>query len=176
MKKLLITLFSALVLAGCANDPYKIDPVATAKAQWEVGELIFKEEPHFENSRYRKFLGITDAGQVLIQEFYTRSGKKATNPFLVSSIEAAKLDGGSFEREIDGVMILWYENGQKALEGNFQKGKVQGVFREWHDNGQKSLEGHVKNNTEVGVWRERDKKGNLTKEIDHGYPEDKPEN
>lgn len=83
MKKLLL-LFSVFLLTACANDPYKIDPVATAKAPWKVGEIVLEEKigiigveesnesnPSIRPIRKKRvFQGITIDGYFIVQEFY----------------------------------------------------------------------------------------------------------
>ena len=39
---------------------------------------------------------------------------------------------------------MWYESGQKAVEGNWKDGKLNGLVVEWHENGQKLMEANYK--------------------------------
>lgn len=71
MTKLFTVLFCTLViaLAGCVNNSLKVDPVATAKARWEVGEIIIEKGNCGKIEYYRKFLGVTESGLALVQDF-----------------------------------------------------------------------------------------------------------
>lgn len=178
MKKLLITLFSILILAGCSTIeenalPYKIDRIATASAPWKLGEKILEEECIFDaiySECYRVFLGVMESGQVLVQEFYLND-LKATDPFFVQSIHAAKLPLGSglMASKVDGVFIVWHDNGQKWLEGNMQNGEKDGIWTYWNMDGQKAEERHYQNGDKVGIWRVWNRSG-LVQEIDYGNP------
>ncbi len=41
-----------------------------------------------------------------------------------------------------GPRVLWYGNGQKLAEGEYQNGKQRGVATAWHQNGQKRIVEH----------------------------------
>ena len=66
----------------------------------------------------------------------------------------------------NGVMTLWYDNGQKQLESNWKGGKQVGLSTAWHENGQKSFEANYKDNKKDGLstaWYEsgqKERKGN----------------
>lgn len=67
----MVTLFSVLILAGCANDPYKIDSVATANAPWKVGEIIDDQYDCLaEEWCHQVFLGMLADNRALVQVFY----------------------------------------------------------------------------------------------------------
>lgn len=150
MKKLFAVLFCSLVIAGYAfaDEPsYEIDPVATANAPWKVGEKIIKEGSCLGEKNYRKFLGVTQSGLALVQNFYS-SGKKFTNPFLIPVRNADKNTEDLCMRGMEGDYTVWYENGQKALECRYKDMEPFGLCRFW------------------------DKKGNLVGEKDYGDPKD----
>lgn len=51
-----------------------------------------------------------------------------------------------------GVWTSWYPNGQKKLEGRYDKDVPTGKFSWWHDNGQKSLQAHYREGKKHGSW------------------------
>lgn len=147
MKKLSIALLSALMLAGCANDPYKIDPVATANAQWTVGDrvVVYSNCPSIiANSDicYGVFLGVTTKGNALLQDHYD-TDEKLTDPYeypfdidLIKNPNSKKFN--SYHPE--GSWIRYYKNGQKMDEVNYTNGQINGLSRQWHENGQLAIE------------------------------------
>ena len=51
-----------------------------------------------------------------------------------------------------GVWTSWYANGQKKLEGQYEKDVPTGKFTWWHENGQKSLQAHYRDGKKHGSW------------------------
>lgn len=175
MMKLFAVLFCTLILAGCkqvgsvdcedqrvtcslspANiNTYEIDPVATAKAPWKVGERIV-EEGRFECldlDYYREFLGVTQSGLALVQDFYL-TGEKFTNPFLMTVTDDEGNTQDSCPKDIEGNYVQWYKNGQKKGEVNFENGKQKGLMIAWYENGQKRVEVNFVNGKEEGCKTE----------------------
>ena len=61
----------------------------------------------------------------------------------------------------NGLMIEWYENGQKSGEGTLKDGKPDGLVIEWHENGQKDSEAIYRNGRKIGLettWHENGQK------------------
>lgn len=175
MMKLFAVLFCTLILAGCkqvwsvdcedqrvtcslgpANiNTYEIVPVATAKAPWKVGERIV-EEGRFECldlDYYREFLGVTQSGLALVQDFYL-TGEKFTNPFLMTVTDDEGNTQDSCPKDIEGNYVQWYKNGQKKGEVNFENGRKEGLSTTWYDNGQKRVEVNFVNGKEKGCKTE----------------------
>lgn len=150
MKKLLIALFGALVLAGCATKDgnalsYEIDPIATANAPWEVGTKIGSPTPCHENLYCDLvYLGTLKDGRVLVQRFYP-SGNEYSSPY-------AAILANNNEALPDGIVTYWYESGERGSEGLFQNGKREGIWLTWHENGQLGIEGNFQNDKKEGPW------------------------
>lgn len=134
MRKRLIALFSVLVLGGCAirgeNTPtYEIDAAATANAPWEVGENMGNVACESKEPCDRIFWGITTDGKEPVQIFFA-NGSKHTDPYLNIPWDGIRsADGGvRLSPMIDGLFVVWYENGQKDFEGflKMMKWKVFG--------------------------------------------------
>lgn len=88
MKKLLIALFSVLLMAGCASKNatmlgYEMDPVATANALWKEGDVIIQTSITLGDNVAREvrrvFLGVTTKGHYVVQEFYNNTDIQATS-------------------------------------------------------------------------------------------------
>ena len=61
----------------------------------------------------------------------------------------------------NGLIIGWYENGQKGEVKNYKDGKLNGLCTEWYENGQKKVEGTWKDGKEDGLntfWYENGQK------------------
>ena len=59
----------------------------------------------------------------------------------------------------DGLVTIWYKNGQKRSEGTYKDGKEDGLFTVWDENGQKRSEGTYKDGKEDGLWTHWDNEG-----------------
>jgi antitoxin component YwqK of YwqJK toxin-antitoxin module len=51
-----------------------------------------------------------------------------------------------------GPSITWYENGSKAMAGDYCEGLKQGEWSFWHDNGQISGRGNFSQDKPNGLW------------------------
>ncbi|MGL4667299.1 MAG: hypothetical protein ACRCWR_05150 [Saezia sp.] len=148
MKKLLIALLCMVWLAGCAHDPYKIDPEATAHAPWKVGEIayqfsVFKGDQFMpmlmemspDTAIDRVFLGKTVDGYYVVQEFFA-TGEPASNPILIVGEE-----GVAHETSIKhGHVLSWYPTGEKAEECLLEQGRSVHPCLMWYKNGEKMWE------------------------------------
>lgn len=178
MKKLLIALFGVLMLMGCAHSTYKIDPVATANAPWEIGEVILERPFIIDNKPapvHRVFLGMTSEGYYVVQEFYTLTDTKRTEPFVL--MDRFDVNGllGVYDTpgnwRISSQYVAYHPNGQKMIELFSKDGVFYGMSAAWHENGQVRMSGEVKGYANVGIWREWDEEGNLIEETDYGLPQ-----
>jgi len=68
-----------------------------------------------------------------------------------------------------GWYVGWYDNGQRASEGEYVDGKRHGAWIFWHHNGQKRLEAGYRMGEKRGRWTFWDRDGAETKVID--YPD-----
>ncbi len=55
------------------------------------------------------------------------------------------LRGAFLNGKLHGLVTIWYENGQKLVEGTCKNGKGDGRWTRWHKNGQKAVEVTYKN-------------------------------
>jgi uncharacterized protein len=76
---------------------------------------------------------------------------------------------GSYDKEKrkHGEWTYWREDGKVWSEGNFFEGKDDGVHKTWHENGQKHYEGRYDKGVRVGIWKFYDENGKMVKEIDY---------
>ena len=66
------------------------------------------------------------------------------------------------EEITEGMVIEYYENGQKESECTYQDGKEDGLHKYWHENGQMSAEEN---------WKDDNKNGKLTTWYENGQIE-----
>jgi antitoxin component YwqK of YwqJK toxin-antitoxin module len=79
-----------------------------------------------------------------------------------------KLEGTyNKEGKKDGKWIYWREDGKLWSEGYFAEGKDDGLRKTWHENGQKHYQGKYDKGKRVGTWKFYDESGKLVKEIDY---------
>jgi len=174
IKKRVLTLLAAFITYNIQAQEiplHEIDPVATGNATWEVGEKTIEQKncyPLQELNCYTLFLGITDKGHMLIQDYY-ESGQKCTDPYEVIFPHMAKESMSSrFSgrlTSIHGQMNIYYMNGHLIEKSFFNRGAYHGTSSRWHENGQKSSEIEYRNGWINGLWIEWDKDGNKIKEI-----------
>jgi antitoxin component YwqK of YwqJK toxin-antitoxin module len=62
---------------------------------------------------------------------------------------------------------MWYSNGKRKIEGNYEEGKKHGLSTMWHLNGVKWKEQSHDNGNPSGTWRTWDSRGKLVESIDH---------
>lgn len=173
MKKWFAVCLGAFISFGCATtqmEDFKIDAAATAQAPWEVGEVFSDAKCPLKLGAKctRVFLGVTDQGHKVLQEFYS-DGKKATDPYLIISDvsweEVAQLDNLPSSRNavdiVEGRLRAWYPSGAKYVE--FVKNKSGNIqWTEWYESGGKKREMELKDG--AGYIKEWDEKGNVTRE------------
>ena len=161
MTKLLITLLGALMLVGCAGDPYRIDPIATANAQWNVGELVQSREYEDEQIRSEKkwfFLGMTVDGAYLVRDESYLEYSEESWALVEDTLENRNLknvrilhtrsepyrmlDIHTLETEInptgDGEYRSFYATGERHSECFFEGGRIgSGSCTSWYLSGEK---------------------------------------
>lgn len=154
MKKLLIAL-SVLLLTACAAVPDKIDPVATANAPWEVGEVVYEkaiDASALEYSYKRYFVGVAEVGGYIVRDetrmAYTEEGWE----YLKEEYEAQGIqrimeivsdpyalneeDVDAENLKIKGAYITRYSSGEKNMECYFDEGTTKGEpCYQWNMNG-----------------------------------------
>jgi antitoxin component YwqK of YwqJK toxin-antitoxin module len=69
-------------------------------------------------------------------------------------------DGSHWIRQ--GRFQAFYENGQIASEGQFDRNRESGLWRNFHENGQVAAEGHYQDGRKVGEWHYWDVAGAAT--------------
>ena len=52
---------------------------------------------------------------------------------------------------MNGVMTMWYENGQQKSQGQSVNNQQEGLWMGWYENGQKEWEGNHKSGKQHGV-------------------------
>jgi antitoxin component YwqK of YwqJK toxin-antitoxin module len=64
-------------------------------------------------------------------------------------------------------MNIWYETGQKMIEGNFKDEKEEGIFTRWYENGKKESKGMYRNGEQEGEWTYYNKEGRIKEVKDY---------
>jgi antitoxin component YwqK of YwqJK toxin-antitoxin module len=76
-----------------------------------------------------------------------------------------KIEGEYKDEQRDGRWKAWYKNGTLWSEGEYKAGKRNGIGISYHENGKKYIEGKYQDDIRVGAWRFYDTTGILTKEV-----------
>jgi len=76
-----------------------------------------------------------------------------------------KMEGEYKALQRNGQWKAWYENGTIWSEGEYKDGKRNGMGTAYHENGKKYIEGLYRDDVRVGPWRFYDTTGVLTKEV-----------
>ena len=152
MKKLyLVALLAGLIYLPLSQAKTPRQPAKPVCAQ---GQLItlFNETGDVVTSDYHYYRCLLkqDQSGYLVQDFYWPSAKKQMDPLLIAK-------EGLNEWDIDaagatGLLVNWYENGQKKHQSNYVGGKMTGLATGWYENGQKRLEGQSTAGESTGLW------------------------
>jgi antitoxin component YwqK of YwqJK toxin-antitoxin module len=76
-----------------------------------------------------------------------------------------KMEGEYKDQLRNGAWKAWYENGTIWSEGEYKDGKRNGIGIAYHENGKKYIEGMYRDDMRTGMWRFYDTTGVLTKEV-----------
>lgn len=115
---------------------------------------------------YRKFIGMEEGNFFLVQDFFTETGRKQSDPVLVSSIYDVKNSG--FLKTIKGPYVTWYQNGQKQSEAFYKTiGVLDGAFQAWYSNGTSKIKGTYVNGKKSGSWSEWYENGKLKSQANY---------
>lgn len=152
---------------------------AAVPVPWQENEIVaegVKNISYKSYDLYRKFLGINEQGQYLVQEFYKETHQKHTDPYIMLSKSSVtnELDGSYFDltfwggsyfeqdrviRSADqpddgryGSFTSYYPDGTKEIEGNFLQGKQDGQWQWWYPTGELLMKGHYQNSLREGAW------------------------
>ncbi len=186
MKQLLLATSLALTLAACAtpgattsNADATSRIVAAQKQEAQVIAYfvdgpqggVYAERPS-EGGYFRKLLGRTKEGYYVVQDFYQDSGRKQSDPLVVTSEAALKDFGNDYS---DGWVVLYdtegrlaeqtqyrqgkpdgraisYQNGKRVAQGQYQGGKPHGEWTFWGENGRKEAVIGYQNGRQVS-WK-----------------------
>lgn len=202
MKKLLVLLLSFLPVLGYALlTDYVIDEKATQEAPYKKGDIITGVELTFSSIRsgmqdasdtrisdaYRVFIGVTNQGGYLVQDFYQLCTEEEKLAHGLPSQENAKTYKCQADVKLSDPFVLsqpmeslgtntlidyfdYY--GLKLSRGCSQDvvfppfyKSISGTLILWYPNQQKSLEGTFKNGIADGVWKTWYGNGNKRTEV-----------
>jgi antitoxin component YwqK of YwqJK toxin-antitoxin module len=76
-----------------------------------------------------------------------------------------KMEGEYKNTQRSGQWKAWYENGTIWSEGEYKDGERNGLGIAYHENGQKYIEGMYRDDMRVGAWHFYDTTGKLLKEV-----------
>lgn len=204
MKKLLVLLISFLPVLGYAQSTdYVIDEKATEEAPYKKGDIITDVNLTFSSIRsgmrdssdvrisdaYRVFLGVTDKGGYLVQDFYQlcteeekiahslpseknikaykcQADVKMSDPFVLSQpMESLGTDTLIDYFDYYGLKLS-RDCSMDVVYLPFYK-SISGTLVLWYPNGQKSLEGTFKSGIADGVWKTWYGNGNMRTEVSY---------
>ena len=143
MRKKLLLLFAALLVAGCGeksspeDSPRKTDiqqiPEQNLKGAVDIMSLEERNGVYYRTNESEPFSGW------------------AKNMFATGNL------GGLMEYKdgkMDGLSTQYYFTGQKLSEDTYKRGKQDGPFTKWHSNGQRLAEGNYKDGKLDGLKTE----------------------
>ncbi len=81
-----------------------------------------------------------------------------------------KMEGAFKDGERTGQWSYWYADGKLWSQAVYKVGIENGLSSVWHNNGQKYYEGNLKMGERIGLWKFWDEEGALIKEIDYDNP------
>lgn len=165
-------------------------PAMGANMPFAVGEVVAENDLY-----YRRFLGVTAQGKFVVQDFYkqyenqapsngTRADSKLSDAYVLMSLEEVQ---GTLCREnmqmgnelsiemlewlgnldADGPLVLWFANGQKALETGYDAGHLNGHWTQWFVSGNKQYSGSFVQGERVGRWIRWNDQGVIMEENDY---------
>ena len=106
-------------------------------------------------------------GNPRVIKYYHKSGKDLVLDQEVVYYEnkQKKIEGNFKDLQRDGHWKAWYENGTIWSEGDYKDGKRNGMGIAYHENGKKYIEGMYRDDSRVGPWHFYDTTGKLVKEV-----------
>ena len=94
-------------------------------------------------------------------EDFAREGE-----FTLSTPEGQLLEKATYVNDtLDGLRILFFENGDTATVEQYKMGKFEGPYSVFYENGQLELEGNYINNAMSGKWTRYYQSGKLMEEV-----------
>lgn len=79
-----------------------------------------------------------------------------------------------FDGKKDGAYIKKYLSGQTMAEGDYNLGKRNGPWAFYYEDGQVKTEGTYEQGKKIGEWKIYNRKGGLTRTINHSLPPPPP--
>jgi len=102
----------------------------------------------------------------IVRYYHKNGGELIVSREVVFYENAQKKIEGEFDNRLrNGLWKAWYENGTLWSEGEYKQGKRNGIGISYHRNGKKYIEGRYNEDNRVGAWRFYDTSGVLTKEV-----------
>jgi len=103
----------------------------------------------------------------VVKYYYKKGGNLVLDGEVVYYENKQKKIEGEYKNEQrEGQWKAWYENGTIWSEGDYKDGKRNGKGIFYHENGKKYIEGMYRDDIRVGTWHFYDTTGILTKEVD----------
>lgn len=69
--------------------------------------------------------------------------------------------------QLQGQLVRWHQNGQKAAQGNYSNDSRTGTWTWWHDSGQLATRGSFDRDREAGTWTWWHRSGQTQMRGDH---------
>ena len=139
--------------------------LCTAQNAYNINDIMKKEDLYIHKS----------SKKILSGDVYTYLDKKQL--FMGSLLKGKKngtwvtwfKDGQRLEENfhngfMDGMMCLFYENGQKKWRHTYKSGLRDGLTTHWSINGKKIKEGTFINGDSIGIWNYWNEFGELIKQ------------
>lgn len=139
-------------------------------APFELGAVVAKNSDY-----YREFWGMTNEGYFIVQDFYEKTGAvseggiasvdvsavKLNDPYILlnqADVQTWMLTNGTVRQQykalismpVQGPYVQWYANGNKAIQGQYERGVAQGSWMLWYEDGGKMLQEELKDGIRQG--------------------------
>ena len=103
----------------------------------------------------------------VVKWYHNKAGNLVLDREIVYYENKQKKIDGEYKNELrTGQWKAWYENGTIWSEGEYKDGKRNGHGIFYHENGKKYIEGVYRDDIRVGAWHFYDTTGVLIKEVD----------
>lgn len=112
-------------------------PANKNKLEAFISSVHFSKKPQI-YGYYRILLGETEAGSLVVQDFYQHDNRPKTEPYTIKNANDLKKWSPP---SVDGRVIYWNTEGYKWKEAHYKNGQPEGIWIIWNKDG--SIENEI---------------------------------
>lgn len=139
--------------------------LCTAQNAYNINDIMKKEDLYIHKSSKKILSGdvytYLDKKQLFMGSLL--KGKK-NGPWVTWFKDGHRLEENFHNGLMDGMMCLFYKNGQKKWRHTYKSGLRDGLTTHWSINGKKIKEGTFINGDSIGIWNYWNEFGELIKQ------------